>query len=283
MRRSVAYILLVASLSWTGCSYNKQCFGNGVCKITKDGKTTWEGPPDKVAEMQAKEAADEQRAAEMEQAYKDAPKRAAGESVRVLALTTAASEQLSPFVADYGRMLEQELRGSQEIELVAYQSVKSLVESSGKGGLPGAVDAELTRVLRDGSGAVDFVLLVSCGEKTKTGVVRGGGGSGVAQVVNVEFSASLSSVYEFDKQTSSKVGKSNTGIAVAGVGKGGKGKSGEIKGKRKTASDLPAVQGIARWAAGAINKGAPKLPSIEAAKEIRIKYMRAALNDQLGN
>jgi hypothetical protein len=142
-----------------------------------------------------------------------------------------------------------------------------------------AVDQPLTRRLRDGSGEVDVVVVAHLSTKKVSGFVGGGGGVGVAEVNNVVFELSLSSVYRFEELRHSEVGKSSDSLAVAGIDKKGKTGSGQLKGKRNPESDRPAVVAAAAWVKASSAQLAADLPTIAAAKEIRQKNTATALQD----
>ncbi len=288
MRRSLCLAVLVSiPLLAAATSVSKRCFGNGVCRVERDGVVSWEGPPDKVAEMQAKEDAKKQGAAQLDQAYAAAARRPAAEPIR-LALVGPTSDQpdLEPLLATYRQMMEQALRGEPRIQLVPYEQVKLLAEAQ-SGDRPAfgatrpqaraAVDEALTRRLRDGGADVDVVLVVHLGTKKVSGLVSGGGGVGVAEVNNVEFEASLSSVYAFQEFKTSATGKSSDTLALAGIDRRGKTGSGELKAKRNPEGDRAAVESCAAWTKQTIaDPIAPALPSLAAVGEIRAKNPAAA-------
>ena len=191
MKRWLGVAVAVAVLG--GCaSVNKQCFGNGVCRTDTNGVVTWEGPPDKVAELQAAEEAEKKAAAERDAAFKTAERRPATEPIRLAVLgLTAGSADLQAHVGAYNMMLMEALQGDARIQLVPPASFRHLLQQPSSGGFGRSkgsaavkLDEALARRLRDGTSDVDVVLVVTASEKAKTGVVKGGGGSGLAQVVN---------------------------------------------------------------------------------------------------
>jgi len=103
-----------------------------------------------------------------------------------------------------------------------------------------AVDAPLTRRLRDAGGEVDVVVVAHLSTKKVSGLVGNKGGVGVAEVNDVVFELSLSSVYRFEEQRHLEVGKSSDSLALAGIDRKGKTGSGQLKGKRNPESDRPA-------------------------------------------
>jgi hypothetical protein len=290
MRTILSITLAIAfAVQVVGCaSYSKNCYPNGVCKIVNDGKVSWEGPPDKVAEMQAQEDAQKQRMAEIEKAYADAPKRGAEEPIRLAVVASANSGDISALVATYRKMIEEQFNGVPRIVLVPETQIKGIIGSAKS---LEEVNESFAKSVRDTNPDVDIVLLAFCTEKTKTGFVGGGkGGGGLAQVANVEFRTSVSSVYQFAENKTAEVGDSTAGISVAGVNDKGKKGSGEIKAARNPEKDRAALEKVAAWAKTAITeKIAPTLPSTAALAELRKKYSAASdpaaqqMSDKLKN
>ena len=286
----VPTLLLSASLVLGGCaSVQKTCYADGVCRVQRDGVVTWEGPPDKVAARQgaAQSNADAQKHAD--DAYLQAPKRPASEPVRVVLVGPATEAQdLAPLAATYRQMLEQALQGDARVQLVPYDQVKLLAEARSEGESTSmfassqprsAVDQPLTRRLRDGSGEVDLVVVAHLSTKKVSGFVGNKGGVGMAEVNNVVFELSLSSVYRFEELRHAEVGKSTDSLALAGIDKKGKTGSGQLKGKRNPESDRPAVLASAAWVKASSAQLAPDMPSIAAAREVRQKNTATALQD----
>lgn len=288
----VPNLLLSAALVLGGCAsvnVKKTCYGDGVCKIERNGAVSYEGPPDKVAayEGKAQSAADAQVRAE--EAYLQAPKRAASEPVRVVVIGPSTEmADLAPLTATYQQMLEQALQGDPRIQLVPYSQVKVLAEARSEGESTSmfaqnqvrtAVDQPLTRRLRDVSGEVDVVVVAHLSTKKVSGFVGGKGGVGVAEVNNVVFELSLSSVYRFAELRHAEVGKSTDSLALAGVDKKGKTGSGQLKGKRNPESDRPALVASAGWVKATSAQLAPEMPSIAAARDVRQKNTATALQD----
>jgi hypothetical protein len=285
-------LLLSAPLVLGGCAsvnVKKSCYGDGVCRVENNGVVSYEGPPEKVAayEGKAQSAADAQ--ARADEAYLKAPKRGASEPVRVVVIGPSTGvPDLAPLADTYRQMLEQALQGDPRIQLVPYSQVKLFAEARSEGESTSmfaqnqartAVDQPLTRRLRDGSGEVDVVVVAHLSTKKVSGFVGGGGGVGVAEVNNVVFELSLSSVYRFEELRHSEVGKSSDSLAVAGIDKKGKTGSGQLKGKRNPESDRPAVVAAAAWVKASSAQLAADLPTIAAAKEIRQKNTATALQD----
>jgi hypothetical protein len=280
---AVAAVLLSAC---AGMNVNKQCYGNGVCRVEKDGVVSWEGPPDKVAELKGKEDARNKAVADADQAWLAAPKRAANEPIRLLVVGPDSEHpELRPLAGTYRQMIEQSLQGDPRIQLVPRTTMLDLLVGSdsddrgSRGDRPvrGAVDEGLARRLRESNVDVDVVLVTHLGTKKKSGFVGGGGGLGVAEVNNVQLDASLSSVYRFEEHRTSELGKSTDSLAVAGIDKHGKKGSGELKGKRNPELDRPAVQTCAAWVKSTVDtKLGPELPSLAAVKEIRAKNAAAS-------
>jgi len=289
MPRVARVAFLLAALLPACASFNKQCFGNGVCRVEKGGVVTWEGPPDKVAEMQGREDAQKQKVVEADRAWAEAPKRSGAEPIRLLLVgPTTEYPDLQPLAGAYRQMLEQALQGDPRIQLVPYGPLKLIAEASsddrhssfGQKQVRAAVDEGLTRRLRDTNSGVDVVLVVHLAPKKVSGLVSGGGGIGVAEVNNVQFEASLSSVYQFRELKGVQVGKSTDSLSLAGVNKDGKKGAADLKQKRNPESDRPAVQSSAAWVRSAVaTEIAPGLPSLAAADEIRAKHGAAAGNE----
>ena len=286
----VPTFFLSAALVLGGCaSVQKTCYADGVCRIERDGVVSWEGPPDKVAARQgvAQSAADAQKHAD--ETYLQAPKRPAGEPVRVVIVGPASeAPDLAPLAATYRQMLEQALQGEPRVQLVPYAQVKLLAEAHSEGESSSmfakdqprtAVDLPLTRRLRDGSGEVDLVVVAHLSTKKVSGFVGNKGGVGVAEVNNVVFELSLSSVYRFEELRHAEVGKSTDSLALAGIDKKGKTGSGQLKGKRNPELDRPALVAAAGWVKATSAQLAPEMPSIAAARDVRQKNTATALQD----
>jgi hypothetical protein len=284
-------LLLAAPLVLGGCaSIHKTCYPDGVCRVERDGVVSWEGPPDKVAARQGGEQGRAQAQAKVDEAYLQAPKRVSSEPIRLVVLDPSTEyPDLAPLATTYRQMLEQALQGDARIQLVPYAQVKLLAEARSDDGPPSAfarseprtaVDAALTRRLRDGGAEVDLVLVVHLRSQKTSGFVSGKGGMGVAEVNNVAFDLSLSSVYRFQEYRHTEVGKSSDSLAVAGIDKKGKTGSGELKGKRNPESDRPALVSAASWVRQTTDQQiAPDLPSLAAAREIRAQTAATALQD----
>ena len=283
-------LLLAVPLALVGCaSVQKTCYADGVCRVEKDGVVSWEGPPDKVAARQgvAQSQADAQKRAD--EAYLQAPKRSASEPIRLVVIGPETEyPDLAPLTGTYRQMLEQALQGDPRIQLVPYSQVKLFAEARSEGESSSmfaqhqartAVDAPLARRLRDASGEVDVVVVAHLSTKKVSGFVGGKGGVGVAEVNNVVFELSLSSVYRFEEQRHVEVGKSSDSLALAGIDKKGKSGSGELKGKRNPENDRPALLSAASWVKATSTQLAPDLPSIAAAREVRQKNTATALQD----
>ena len=288
----VPALLLSSALVVCGCAsmnVKKDCYADGVCRVEKNGVVSYEGPPDKVAvyEGKAQSKADAQTRAD--EAYLKAPKRSASEPVRVVVIgPTTEMSDLAPLTATYHQMLEQALQGDPRIQLVPYSQVKLLAEAHSEGESTPmfgqtqartAVDQPLTRRLRDASGEVDLVVVAHLSTKKVSGLVSGGGGVGVAEVNNVVFELSLSSVYRFEELRHSEVGKSSDSLALAGIDKKGKTGSGQLKGKRNPESDRAAVVASAAWVKTSAAQLASDMPSIEAARDVRQRNTATALQD----
>ena len=283
-------LLLTAPLILGGCaSIQKTCYPDGVCRVERDGVVSWEGPPDKVAARQGGEQGRAQAQARVDEAYLQAPKRVSSEPIRLVVVGPSTEyPDLAPLATTYRQMLEQALQGDARIQLVPYAQVKLLAEARSDDGPPSAfgrseprtaVDAALARRLRDG-GEVDLVLVVHLRSQKTSGFVSGKGGVGVAEVNNVGFDLSLSSVYRFQEHRHSEVGKSSDSLAVAGIDRKGKTGSGELKGKRNPELDRPALANAASWVKQTTDQQiAPDLPSLAAAREIRAQTAATALQD----
>lgn len=282
-------LLLTLPLALGGCaSVQKTCYGDGVCRVERDGVVSWEGPPDRVAARQgaAQSTAEAQKRAD--EAYLQAPKRPASEPIRLVLIgPETESPDLVPLAATYRQMLEQALQGDPRLQLVPYSQVKLLAEARsdgesssmfGKAQPRTGVDAPLARRLRDG-GQVDLVLVAHLATKKTSGFVGGKGGVGVAEVNNVVFELSLSSVYRFEENRHTEVGRSSDSLALAGIDKKGKTGSGQLKGRRNPESDRPALVASASWVKAATAQLAPDLPSLAAASEVRRQNAATALKD----
>lgn len=280
MRLTSWITVLALGTAAAGCSYNKQCFGDGVCKVTKDGVTTYEGPPDKVAKYQHKDEEAKAKSAALDKAYADAPKRDGSEPIRVVVIANTSASNVAPLMAAYQKMLEQALAQDARLQVVPGNSVALYLQATTGDGMEKSrlgdtpkIDEKLARVLRDVSGAVDVAIVLHADEKSRSGLVSGGGGTGVAEVVNLEFQASLSSVYAFAADAQSKVGDSTAGVSLSGIDKTGKAQQGELKGKRDPERDRAAITGLATWLGQTIeSKIAPGLPATAAAKQIHDEH-----------
>ena len=286
----LAPLLLSIPVALVACaSIQKTCYPDGVCRVERDGVVSWEGPPDKVAARQgvAQSAADAQKRAD--EAYLQAPKRPASEPIRIVLIgPNADSPDLAALTPAYRQMFEQALQSDPRIQLVPYSQVKLFAEARSEGESSSmfgkeqpraAVDAPLARRLRDGSGEVDLVIVAYLSTKKVSGFVGGKGGVGVAEVNNVVFELSLSSVYRFEERRHTEVGKSTDSLAVAGIDKKGKSGSGQLKGKRNPESDHAAVVSSASWVQAISEQLAPGLPSIAAARGVREQNTSTALQD----
>jgi hypothetical protein len=286
----ISPLLLAFPFALVACaSVQKTCYGDGVCRVEKDGVVSWEGPPDKVAARQgvAQSAADAQKHAD--EAYLAAPKRPASEPIRLVVIGPETEyPDLAPLTGTYRQMLEQALQGDPRIQLVPYSQVKLFAEARSEGESTSmfsehqartAVDAPLARRLRDGCGEVDVVVVAHLSTKKVSGFVGGKGSVGVAEVNNVVFELSLSSVYRFEEQRHAEVGKSSDSLALAGIDKKGKTGSGQLKGKRNPENDRPAVVSAAGWVKATSAQLAPDLPSIAAATEVRRQNVTTAMKD----
>ncbi len=287
------WLWCLASVQLVGCAsmnMKKQCYANGVCRIEQDGQVSWSGPPEEVAKMQQAQDGRKQALAQVDKAYAEAPKRSEGEPIRIVLIgPTADAPELAALCSTYRTMMEASLKGDPRVQLVPYERLKFWIEASSGDSLHSSfnkpevrskVDPELTHRLRDANAEVDVVLVAHLVPKEVTGFVRGGGGVGVAQVVNVEFQASMSSIYEFSEIQSAEVGKSTDSLAVAGLDKKGKASKGELKGKRNPEYDRSAIQDYAAWVKNTVRqKIAPTLPSLAAVQEIRAKNRDRAMQD----
>ena len=285
-------LLLSASLVLGGCAsvnVKKTCYGDGVCRVERNGVVSCEGPPDKVAAYEGKAHSDADAQARADEAYLQAPRRPATEPVRVVVIGPSTEyPDLVPLTDAYRQMLEQSLQGDPRIQVVPYSQVKLFAEAKSAGESSSmfakdqartAVDQPLTRRLRDGSGEVDVVVVVHLSTKKVSGFVGNKGGVGVAEVNNVVFDLSLSSVYRFEELRHGEVGKSSDSLAVAGIDKKGKTGSGQLKGKRNPESDRPALVSAATWVKSTSGQLGADMPSIAAAREVRQKNTATALQD----
>jgi hypothetical protein len=283
-------LLLSASLVVIACaSVQKTCYGDGVCRVERDGVVSWEGPPDKVAARQGKAQSAADAQARADEAYLQAPKRGQSEPIRLVVIGPSTEmPDLAPLTATYRQMLEQALQGDPRVQLVPYSQVKLFAEARSEGESSSmfakdqprsAVDLPLTRRLRDGSGEVDVVVVAHLSTKKVSGFVGNKGGVGVAEVNNVVFDLSLSSVYRFEELRHGEVGKSSDSLALAGIDKKGKTGSGELKGKRNPESDRAALVSAAAWVKATAAQLAPDMPSIAAAHDVRQKNTATALQD----
>lgn len=277
MSRLLLTAAVSLSLGLSACaSVNKQCFGDGVCRTETNGQVTWEGPPEKVAEYQAREEAQKKAAAARDAAFASAEKRPASEPIRVAIVgPSAVSPGAQAFILQYRTMFLEAMAGDPRIQLVDAGRIAHLLKASSGGfssrndGPPSSVDAAMARRVRDGSGDVDVLVVVTAREKERTGMVSGGGGVGAAQVVNIEFGASLSSVYAFDEQKKSTVGDSNTGLKLGGFDKKGEHKTGELKANRDPNKDRAAIGQLASWVKSTVSGPlAENLPSLAAVQSI---------------
>lgn len=280
------FALVVGALAASGCvSFNKQCFASGVCRIEENGAVRWEGPPEKVAELQAAEEAQKRFAAERDQAFAQAERRPPSEPIRVAIVgPSTATPGLQMLLPQYQVMFVQAMGGDPRIQLVDTSRIAGLLGEReqmgfGRREAPKGLDEAMARRVRDGSGEVDVLVVVNLAEKQRTGMVSGGGGSGVAQVTNVEFTAKLSSVYAFSPSSSSELGKSTTGVALAGVDKSGKAQRADLKSARNPESDRGAVQQLADWVkqtvGGPVAAQLPSLASVQAINQ-KLAEQRAA-------
>ena len=298
MKRCILMLAGVLLATYGCASTSKQCV-DGVCKITENGKVRYEGDPEKVAALKAKDEAKANRANEIQQAYVNAPKRNGETAIRVaLVPPTTGSKELKGFTKGFHKMLNEEFGNEDEFELVPYKAIKKYMamasqlpedefSKSGSSGWSSSRgrkqnDApplkDIVTRMRDYGAEVDVLIFTQLNPKTETGMIRGSKGAGLAQVERVELSGRISSLYLFEAHTLKEVGKSTSSLAVAGMGKkkGKKGKKfqkGQMKMKRNIEHDRDAVKAyVARIKSLIKDTISPQLPSIAAVQEIREKY-----------
>ena len=288
----VPTLLVVSALVLGGCAsvnVKKTCYGDGVCRVERNGVVSYEGPPDKVAAYEGKAQSATDARKQADEAYLQAPKRPASEPIRLVLIgPNTETPDLAPLASTYRQMFEQALQGDPRIQLVPYSQVKLFAEAHSDGESSSmfgnekprsAADEPLTRRLRDGAGEVDVVVVAHLSTKQVSGFVSGKGGVGVAEVNNVVFELSLSSVYKFEELKHAEVGKSSDSLALAGIDKKGKTGSGQLKGKRNPESDRPALVSAATWVKTTSAQLAPDMPTIAAARDVRQKNTATALQD----
>jgi hypothetical protein len=240
--------------------------------------------------MQEAQDGRKQALAQVDKAYAEAPRRSESEPIRIVLVgPTADAPDLAALCSTYRTMMEASLKGDPRVQLVPYERLKFLIEATSGDSLHSSfnkpevrakVDPELTHRLRDGNADIDVVLVAHLVPKEVTGLVRGSGGIGVAQVMNVEFQASMSSVYDFSEIQSAQVGKSTDSLAVAGLDKKGKASKGELKGKRNPEYDRSAIQEYGTWVKSTLReKVGPALPSLAAVQDIRAKNRDRAMQE----
>lgn len=292
MSRLVLSAAVCSALALSACaSVNKQCFGDGVCRTETDGVVTWEGPPDKVEQRKGAEEAQKRMLAERDAAFAAAEKRPPTEPIRVAIVgPSAASPGVQSFVLQYRQMFLEAMQGDPRLQLVDAGKIAHLLKPSSSGmssrssGPPANVDEAMAKRVRDGGGEVDVLVVVTAKEKEKSGFVSGGGGSGMAQVVNVEFNASLSSVYAFAEQRHAEVGNSTAGMQMAGVDKSGKQQKADLKGTRDPSKDRAAIAELAGWVkqavSGPVGASLPSLAAVQALNQ-QLKEQQAGQLMQL--
>ena len=302
MARGTAALAALAVVSMAaGCgSYSKRCY-DGVCEVTKNGKTTYEGDPEKIAAIKAKKKAQADKSVALKQKYAAAPRRGADEPIQVgLVMPVAGNEELARHAAGFYEMLVAEFGTQAKIEVVPFDKIKRVVAMAAqdekaagasrlgrrrdKGpGLPTQATEPVVTKLRNLAAEFDVVVFTRLLPKKKTGLVRGGGGAGVAQVELVELSGSVSSIYDFEEHTFNQVGKSTSSLALAGRDKKGKFAKGSLDVKRKIEKDRPAVQAYVAAIVQAIEeKIRPRLPALAQAREIRAAHKKEIGGDAAG-
>lgn len=282
--------LITASLiTASGCSmnYSKSC-SDGVCVITENGVTRYEGDPAKIAKLKAEQENRGNAAQARNLAYENATRRDDKEVIRVGVIRpTSSDKSIEPHAKQFEHWIEQAVATDPRIQLVDDKKLRlhlKMVETKipvARGfGMDGPTEQSVVvpnektfMALRDLGIAADVLIFTSLSPKTESGFVSGGRnqGTGIASVSRVEISGVASSVYDFKPYRFSQVGKSAGSIDLAGFDKDGKAKSASLKSnKRNINLDKPASTaygGLMR--AAILNEISSKLPSLAEVERIQ--------------
>lgn len=275
------------------CAYSKTC-NDGVCEITENGKTRYEGDPAKIAALQ-KQKADAVKADAALQAKIDAaPRRGTNEPVRVAVVPARGMDaELFELAGAYSDMIRAELAGP-GIELVDAGSIARAVDVASGNIDPNDRFQSMNRnqgpqktldwgangvaKLRRAGLAADVVLFTWLKPQEKTGFVGArGSGAGLAQVVLVEFDGRYSSLWNYKELGTREVGTSSNSLAVAGFSKEGKYGAGQLKGRRNPEGDRAAVKRYAATIRSRIlSELRPRMPSLAALRSLQTERQPAS-------
>jgi len=285
----ISILLVLTMLFVSACSslnYSKRC-SDDVCEITENGVTRYEGDPDKIAKIKARNQHSANAAIDRNNAYKNAPRRSEQEVIRVGIIPINDDHgQFKQHAKQFSQWVTDAIASDSRIELVDERKMRmhlSMVEtkvplargfgSDGPREQSVVIPNEKTLLaLRDLGMTADVLVFTYLSDKTESGLVGGRGqGTGIASISRIEISGTVSSIYNFKAHRFSEMGKSAGTIDLAGYDKDGKAKSASIKNsKRNISLDKPAAIKYANEIRSAIlSTIAPTLPSLAAVDNIR--------------
>ncbi|MBU6376645.1 MAG: hypothetical protein KGQ59_11655, partial [Bdellovibrionales bacterium] len=110
-------MLAASAVMISACSTGKHC-ADGVCRTVKDGKTTYEGDPEKIARIKAEENKQSEWIDTIKKKIAQAPRKPAGEKIRIVVAPGNISKEMGPYAAQYISLLEQKLKSYEGLELL---------------------------------------------------------------------------------------------------------------------------------------------------------------------
>ncbi|WP_196137834.1 hypothetical protein [Aliikangiella sp. G2MR2-5] len=294
--RFASFLLL--TLIACGGNYHKSCWDD-VCKIVDNGVVTYEGNPEKIAEIKAREQvyidrlqAREAKIAARQAAISELPKRGPNEIIRVgIIMPESYHFSLDKHKGTFYRWILQPLQKDPKIRVIPHKKMSSYLSAvyqtvpvnkgwneSGPREKQAFVPDESTfHKLRDLGLDVDVLIYTSLSVKTQSGLVGGRGqGVGVISASKVEISGLASSIFQFNAHRHSVLGKSVGKLDIQGVDKEGEVKSASLgNNQRDIKKDEAAARSYGRYLASVIKSQiAPHLPSLKALKDFEAKQPR---------
>lgn len=271
---------LIAALSLGRCAYNKQCYGNGVCRVVENGKERYEGSPEAVAQHLQKLEEEKQKKLALQARYDAAAKRGKNGKARVaLFIPRGKNPELANLSGQYYQMLKSALSGDTHIELIDQSLAEPVLSeitrptfttSYADQQRPLWAPAYIT-ALRDKGFFADIVVFTELSPKPMVGFYgKKGKGAGMIATEAVEFKSKLTSIYRYELHEVSAVGKSINSVAGAGFDKKLKMSGGTLTLKRNIKQDESAIQNLAQQIKDKVNNTVtPALPTIAAIEEIQ--------------
>jgi hypothetical protein len=248
-------LILCVGVGWglIGCvTYKKTCDNDGVCTVVKDGVTTYEGPPEKIAALKKRKMVQAKKESALVKDIQSLPKRAPEEVVRV----GFVGVDLEPV---YVNMMAEEILKVGNYAIIDPNLVlQGFSEGSSDSHYPGsfatsnsrppvALPFELATFLkarRQGAVADVFVLLTAKNHGT-VGSFQGSSlkKGTLGSIDTLKFSIKASSAFVQKPVEFAAVGKSYTQLDAVGYEKGKKTGQGTISaGQRNSELDREAIQ-----------------------------------------